>query len=73
MDEIGLYQLCDSELLGYFMRAILELKSLLPRAVWISWLGIVLQSQSPQGRFLVDTPAWDVGSVPGQGVYEATD
>ena len=42
--------------------------SIEPWPVWLSWLGIFLQSE----RSLVQFPvrAWVVGSVPGRGAFE---
>ena len=39
----------------------------MPWLVWLSWLGVVPQSERLLVRFLVRSYAWVVGSVPGVG------
>ena len=38
--------------------------------VWLSWLGIILQSKTSLVQFLVRTYAQVVGLVPGQGAFK---
>ena len=44
-------------------------KTTLPWLVWLSWLGIILQSERLATRFPVRARAWVMGSVPGWGTY----
>ena len=54
-------------IIDYYLKRITARTVIQPRLspVWLSWLGVVLQSESSPVRFLVGAHTWVVGLVRG--------